>query len=358
MRGIGKYILPLVAVGMLVFAVSHVIRAQHSEPNPPPPIEPARSAYGRTVAGAGIVEPNSENISIGSPLPGIVWDTKYTISDVGKWIEKDAELFRIDTRALEAQLAYQKANRDAAVAQLTKLEKMPRPEEVTTSESKVKVAEANVALQQDLAERARRLRGTGAIAVEDVNQRMLTGEVADRQLAQSKTEDALLKAGAWWPDKKIAEAAVKQAEAQMEQTKTEIERSIVRAPIAGQLLQVNVRNGEFVGTPPSQALMVLGNTKPLHIRVDIDEHDIPRAYSFFQSGGLAVASPRGKPDQKYQLQFVRVEPYVIPKKSLTGDNTERVDTRVLQVIYRVADDNPALFVGMQMDVFLDGDAKK
>ena len=60
----------------------------------------------------------------------------------------------------------------------------------------------------------------------------------------------------------------------------------------------------------------------------------------------------------YPLQFVRVEPYVIPKKSLTGDNTERVDTRVLQVIYRVEDANPALFVGMQMDVFLDGDQIK
>ena len=104
--------------------------------------------------------------------------------------------------------------------------------------------------------------------------------------------------------------------------------------------------------------MVIGNTKPLYIRVDIDEHDIPRAYEFFQSGGTANASPRGKPDQKYKLHFVRVEPYVIPKKSLTGDNTERVDTRVLQVIYRVEDGKPGLFVGMQMDVFLDGDAAK
>jgi hypothetical protein len=53
------------------------------------------------------------------------------------------------------------------------------------------------------------------------------------------------------------------------------------------------------------------------------------------------------------LNFVRVEPFVIPKKSLTGDNTERVDTRVLQVIYQLDRDAPALFVGMQVDVFLD-----
>jgi hypothetical protein len=43
---------------------------------------------------------------------------------------------------------------------------------------------------------------------------------------------------------------------------------------------------------------------------------------------------------------------VIPKKSLTGDSTERVDTRVLQVIYRVEDDALPLYVGQQMDVFI------
>ena len=48
------------------------------------------------------------------------------------------------------------------------------------------------------------------------------------------------------------------------------------------------------------------------------------------------------------------EPFVVPKKSLTGDSTERVDTRVLQVIYRVEDDALPLFVGQQMDVFIDG----
>ena len=42
---------------------------------------------------------------------------------------------------------------------------------------------------------------------------------------------------------------------------------------------------------------------------------------------------RGDPHHEFALSFVRVEPYVVPKKSLTGDNTERVDTRVLQVIY-------------------------
>ena len=53
------------------------------------------------------------------------------------------------------------------------------------------------------------------------------------------------------------------------------------------------------------------------------------------------------------LEFVRVDPYVIPKRSLTGDNTERVDTRVLQVIYSLRTEGKPIYVGQQLDVFMD-----
>ena len=94
---------------------------------------------------------------------------------------------------------------------------------------------------------------------------------------------------------------------------------------------------------------MLGSTTQLHVRVDIDEYDIPR----FVAQAPAKATLKGQSKEFFPLRFVRIEPYVIPKKSLTGDNTERVDTRVLQAVYRIeAPDFPA-FVGQQMDVFLE-----
>jgi hypothetical protein len=95
--------------------------------------------------------------------------------------------------------------------------------------------------------------------------------------------------------------------------------------------------------------MVVGRLNPLHVRADIDEHDIAE----FRADAPAVLQLRGKNDQHYKLKFVRVEPYVVAKRWLTGDNTERVDTRVLQVIYSLADDDAAAFVGQQVDVFID-----
>jgi HlyD family secretion protein len=150
----------------------------------------------------------------------------------------------------------------------------------------------------------------------------------------------------------VARASVEQARAQIERTKSDLERALVRAPVDGDVLKVNIRPGEYVSTPPAQPPFVLGNLGELHVRVDIDENDIPR----FRTDRPARAVLRGAPGRELPLNFMRVEPYVIPKKSLTGDNTERVDTRVLQVIYAIAGSPSAggvVFVGQQVDVFIE-----
>ena len=85
------------------------------------------------------------------------------------------------------------------------------------------------------------------------------------------------------------------------------------------------------------------------MRVDIDEYDIPR----FVPDAPARATLKGQPDEFVPAAVRAVEPYVVPKKSLTGDNTERVDTRVLQVIYAIDTQGKRLFVGQQLDVFID-----
>jgi multidrug resistance efflux pump len=349
MKNITRFLVPALATGMLVLAVYHVIMAAQVLPAPTTPAEPPRTAFSATVGGAGIVEAWTDNIAIGAPLPGVVLEVYVPVEKVGQTVKKGDPLFRVDNRQLLATLKYNEANLQAARAQLAKLEAQPRPEEVPPSEAKVKVAEANVNLQNDLAERGRRLQAVRAMADEDAIQRMLTLAVAQRQLRQAKAEDALVKAGAWKFDKDIASAQVALAEAQVLQTRTDLERVLVRAPRDGVVLQVNVREGEYVGTPPGQALMLLGAVNDrLHVRVDIDEHDIPR----FVKGAPATASPRGHAELSFPLRFERVETYVIPKRSLTGDNTERVDTRVLQVIYSMASDG-RIYVGQQMDVFID-----
>jgi multidrug resistance efflux pump len=349
-----KYLMPGSAVLMLAFGWFHIARTQPSDEKLAPPSAPTRSPYPNTIAAAGLVEAKSENIAVGAAIPGIVLQTAITPDDVGKYVPRGALLFRVDDRHLRAQLAMQQANLASAKAQYARLEALPRPEEVPSLEAKLKAAEASAAQAKDLAERGRSGIRSGVTGEEEYVQKEMGYEAARQQRAQAKADLDLLKAGAWQPDKVISRAAIALAQTQAEQTETEIERAAVRAPIAGHILQVNVHLGEYVGAQPGQALIMMGDLSAYHVRVDIDEHDIPR----FQTTAPARAYVRGHADREIRLSFVKLERYVAPKKSLTGDNTERVDTRVLQAIYKVEPGDPAVFVGQQLDVFIDAGSER
>ena len=354
---LSKYGVPLFAAGLIIFAINHVIAMQKTPPKLDPAVPPARSPYGNTVAASGLVEPKTENISIGAAVPGVVYAVHVK---VGQKVDQGQPLFTVDNRHLEAQKKARESELLSAEAQMAKLLAMPRPEEIPVKQAKVNEAAANLADQELMWKRAKGLYESagrsGAITEEEYIRRRQAYEMAQQQEIMAQSDLKLLKAGAWEPDKIVARAAIAQATAQLEMVKTEIERTIVRASVAGEVLQMNVRPGEYVSSSPGQgqAYIVLGNVTQLHVRVDIDEHDIPR----FTSGAKAKAqaNPRGDAKQFHQLSFVRIEPFVVPKKSLTGSTGERIDTRVLQVIYSVdpgQKEVPRLYVGQQVDVFID-----
>jgi HlyD family secretion protein len=343
-----KYVLPLVALGLVVFAIRQVIGTRGEEPEVIPPITPSRSPFKDTVAGAGIVEAQTENIEIGATMPGLVIEVHVKVHDK---VRAGDPLFKLDDRQLQADLIVRKSAVEAARAELTRLQAPPRKEQLPIHEASVSEAEANVASTADEFRRAQELgpKGRGVVTDQELVNRRQAYHMAKARLAKAKADLELWRAGAWQPDKDVAAAAVRQAEAQAAAVERDIERTNVKALVDGEVLQVNVHPGEFVGTPHTEPLIVLGNVQKLHVRVDIDEHDIPR----FVQGAPAQAVIKGDASTKYQLRFVRVEPYVIPKRSLTGQNTERVDTRVLQAIYALEPTDRPLYVGQQVEVYID-----
>jgi multidrug resistance efflux pump len=340
--------LPLIALGMLIFAVVHVAESRRDMPSLPPPIQPARNPFPNTLAGAGMIEPETENISIGSSLPGVVAEV---LVMVGQRVQPGEPLFRLDSRQLTAEREVRQALARSAAAELERIMNEPRPEKLRVVRAQLVEAQARLADARERWNRTKRLSEQRVYSEEEVVTREQNFHAAASQVEKAQAEVAMTEKGAWEFDKALARAAVEEAEAKVRQTETELDRLTVRAMVAGEVLQVNVRPGEFVGAPASQPLVVLGSIKNLHVRVDIDEYDIPR----FQSTASARATLKGQPGQEYPLRFVRVEPFVIPKKSLTGQNIERVDTRVLQVIYLLDVESGPFFVGQQLDVFIDAD---
>ncbi len=346
-----KIIIPLLSVLGLTAAI-YTVRASNKTVTPQPPIAPpAVAPFERYVAGAGLVEASTENIAVGTLVPGVVTELYVRIGDR---VKKGDALFKIDARDLDAELLVARASLESAVKQLERLRQAPRAEDVPPVEARMRAAEA---LRSNRQREFDRLSSLGTTVSRDEMDRALwTLRQAEAEAEAARAELDRVKAGTWQPDLDVAIAVVAGAQAQLDAVQVELDRRTVRSKIDGVVMQVKIREGEYASTGPlQQPLMLLGETETLHVRVDIDENDAWRV----KDGAAARAFVRGNSELDAALTFVRIEPYIIPKRSLTGESSERVDTRVLQVIYafRAADFEKAhgakVYAGQQMDVFVE-----
>ncbi|MEN9845054.1 MAG: hypothetical protein RIS36_201 [Pseudomonadota bacterium] len=289
------YILPVAALVGILFVIRTVIAGSVPPPVAPPVVEPARPPYTAFVAGSGIIESISENIAIASPLAGVI---KQVFVKAGDTVTKGQALFSLDDRDTLAELQVRHAQVERARAQHFD-------------------AETQLSLYKSVTD----------------PRAIMRGELLKRESVLA-----------------IAKAALTEAESQANATQTTLDRMTIRAPIDGTVLQSKARVGEFA---PAQVmtspLMIVGTTTPLAVRVDVDENDAWRV----KAGKPAQGILRGNTQVTFPLTFVRFEPYVVPKRSLTGESTERVDTRVLQVIYSFDKKEMPIFVGQLVDVYIE-----
>jgi len=288
--------------------------------NPPinlPVSKPSSPIYKDFIAASGIIESSSNNILL-SPIVGGVVAKIYV--NVGDKVKKGDPLFCVDTRQAESDWELKKTQLDQAKAAL-------------------KQAEIQMKNTQKKFELAKAVKDKRAISQDDY----LTRENA-----------ATIDKAAY----EVAAENLKIAQAQEKVSKTNLDILTTCAPDDCQILQINISPGEYApiasgnNTNSNQA-MILGKVDCLQIRIDIDETEAWR----FKKGSHAIAYIRGNGQIKMDLKFDHVEPFVLPKTSLTGNSTERVDTRVLQVIYQFTPGELNVYVGQQVDVYIE-DAKE
>ena len=318
-----RKVLPIVAIAALVLAAIYIVAnlpdRELEEPDEQPPRATGELADSARVAGAGVVEPSSELIDIGTSLSGLVTDLRVIEGD---FVERGQPLFTVDDRALRSGLT--EAN-------------------TRVGEARAAIAEAQAARDTASQQLAlyRRIDDPAAVSRAEV----IRAE-GDLRTAEARLQSARQRLAA--------------AQASAGSIRTDLGRLTVRAPIAGEILAVNIRPGEFVsaggmgggGGGSSTPIIQMGETRPLHIRIDIDEDQASRV----DLGAPATVSPRGAAENQVQAAFVRAEPQVVPKRSLTNSAAERVDVRVLQIVYRLPDgsggDDGLFRVGQQVDAFI------
>ena len=300
----------IVAAALGVWRGISLAKAQGSKPPAPPPLaEPARSPYKFSIAATGIIEAARENVNVATSKPGLVIKVWPGVSSD---VKTGDPLFQIDPREATARIASLRAQ--VAV------------ENATVTANRVTLAEA-----WDQLKRISSAASARAVTEDERQRRVFAAQLAEVQVARGL-------------------ASEEAAKAQLAQAETELEVLTVRASRGGRILRLNVREGEYANINPPEPLMVLGDIDTLQIRADVDEQNAP----LVENGREAKAFVKGSTKDPLPLTFVRIDPFVVPKRSLTGDSTERVDTRVLQVIFNLK--KPAgktLYVGQQVDVYIE-----
>ena len=340
-------ILPIISVLGIGLAVYLVYKQSRPAPNAPPSGQPTKSPFSNRVAGSGLVEPATEIMNIGTSISGTV--QSISVKE-GQLLKKGDILFTIDQRDTVAQLGAAKAKLEVATRKVEQLKSMPRVEDV--DRAKAIVAQRQSAVD-DATLRLQRLNAVedqSAISANEKPTRMFEMNLTTSRLAEAQSELAKLMKGTYPEDLAVAVAEAKVADADVGMLQTDLAQSEVKAPIDGTVLRVNARAGEFAAAGTlREGLVVMGQLTPLHIRVDVDELDAWR----FDPKGKAVAVLRGGKIVEFPIEYVRTVPVVIPKRTLTGENSERIDTRVMEMIYRFTQDNPKVLPGQLLDVYID-----
>ena len=300
------FYIALLGIAAVIFIV---VRLRDTGPASEPLVPPSQSPYANSIGARGIVESTNENVRIAPAASGLV--EKVNVR-VGGDVKAGDVLFSMDSR-------------DALAA-------------VKTAEAQLAVQQARLAESQtlvddrrDTLQRVTRLRQKNVASVDETRRDEFAMQTAERQFQRTAADLELTRA-------------------QLNDAKVQLDLLTVRAPRNGTVLQVNIRAGEYAAANSSEPAILLGDIRELQLRADVDESDAPRV----KPECKAVAFLKGSREQSVPLEFVRIEPYILPKKSLSGESTERVDTRVLQVIFRFQNPGFPVYVGQQMDVFIDG----
>lgn len=357
-----KIILITALIG-IISGVGAALFYGHQKKPQKPVFNPAPNPYEKGIYSVGIVESyqsNGQNTNIYPEVQGRV--LKVYVKE-GQVVKQDDPLLMLDDSVQRADTEQKIAQAEAALSTLNELKAQPRKEVLNVSKAEMESAQAslkNVRDQLNKQTRAYRLnpRSVSTGALDDAKNAV---KIAEKKLDVAKKNYELTKAGAWIFDIKNQEnqyiALSKSAKSAM----ALLDKYIIRAPTDGVILSIQTTAGSLV-TPQgayntytqglAPVMVMGGNSKFLQIRSYVDEILINKLPPPSEITGQMFI--RGT-NTKIPLEFVRIQPYVTPKIELSNQRSEKVDVRVLPVIFKFSKSKEMnIYPGQLVDVYMGG----
>lgn len=205
--------------------------------------------------------------------------------DRGSQVKQGDVLLRIEDADLQAQVRQAEATLNAARARLAELRTGSRPEEIAASQAAVNSAEATAKnAAADLA-RVQSLGTDEVISRQAIDEFKMKFDVAQAGLESARKNFELVRKGPRQETIDAAAAQVSQAEANVEYVKTQLNYSVIRAPISGTVLEKLAKKGELVsfqnfgGTRGAKTSLVsMADLTDLQVEIDVNESDVAKVH--------------------------------------------------------------------------------
>lgn len=355
-----KIIFIVSGIGLLLAIISAFIFSQQPAAQPPT-FNPAANPYTKGIYANGIIESvqaQGENINIYPEVSGPV--TGVLVAEGGV-VHKGDTLLTIDDTVQRATSEQLQSQAEAAQTLLEELKAQPRPENLDVATAQVENAKANLKNAQDQLAKQEK---SYALDPKSVSRDVLdnarnAAKVADTNLTVVQKQYDLLKAGAWSYDiqnqEKQYDALSKAAAASL----ALLAKYTIKAPSDGIVLSLQAAVGSYVSsqgaydsyTQGLNPLIIMGTPNDhLQVRAYIDEILVHRLADPAKMDAQMFI--RGT-DTHIPLTFERIQPYVSPKIELSDQRQERVDVRVLPVIFRFEKPKDLnLYPGQLVDVYV------
>jgi HlyD family secretion protein len=355
-----KILFILAALGVAAAVYSSYIYSRET-PALPPRFNPASNPYSDGIYANGIVESfqsHGENINIYPEVSGPI--TKILVTE-GAHVQQGAPLLLIDDAVQRATTEQQKSASEAALASLNELNAQPRPEVLEVARVQVEYAKASLKSAKDQLDKMEQAYAQmpGSVSRDVLDTARNAANIAESNLDVVQKQYVLTRAGAWSYDVEHQQREYEALNKAYQASCALLTEYTIRAPIDGIVLSIQSAPGSYVSsqgaygtyTQDFQPLIVMGTSQDyLEVRCYIDEilvHRLPDPQHI-----AAKMYIRGT-NASVPLTFERLQPYISPKIELSNQRQERVDVRVLPMIFsfeKPKDMN--LYPGQLMDVYI------
>ncbi len=306
----------LIIIGVLVFALLGAGRFIYGKLNAETPVDVVR-VHSPRVSSANGEQPvilnatgyiiAAHKIEVAAKVVGKV---SWIGVEKGDKVHKDQVLVRLEDDEYRARLAEAKGQLNMLKARLAELVNGSRPEEIAKSNADVEQARADLENAQVTLKRTKQLVDQGVMSKQALDDAQARYDSQQARINSLQKGYELVKIGPRREQIDAVRAQVEQSKGTLDYAQTQLDNTVIRAPITGTVLERNVERGEFVttgfvGDKGAKGYVVsLADLNDLQVELDINQNDFAKL-SPTQQG---VVTTDAYPDRKYKGIIHEISP--------------------------------------------------